>query len=421
MIDPTSIQLIAAILFALAITHTFSTKYFEHLAHIQPRHAGVWHLLGEVEVVFGLWAMILILFIFVLSGKHDAITYLESRNFTEPMFVFVIMVIAGTRPILDFVAAVVQRIAMMVPLNQRMVMYFLLLAFVPLLGSFITEPAAMTLAALMLRETLFSRDISTRLKYATVGVLFVNISIGGTLTPFAAPPVLMVAAKWNWDIAFMLVNFGWKAAIAVMVNALAVTWLFRREFNQADPLKDIESVANKIPLSVVLIHLFFLVLVVVFAHHPVVFMGLFLFFLGYTAAYERHQSPLILREALLVAFFLAGLVVLGGQQQWWLQPLLMNMSETAVYFGATALTAVTDNAALTYLGSLVEGLTEEFKIALVAGAVTGGGLTVIANAPNPAGFSILKSKFDEQSIHPLGLLVAAIPPTLVAVAAFRVL
>jgi predicted cation transporter len=421
MIDPTSIQLIAAILFALAITHTFSTKYFEHLAHIQPRHAGVWHLLGEVEVVFGLWAMILILFIFVLSGKHDAITYLESRNFTEPMFVFVIMVIAGTQPILDFVAAVVQRIAMVVPLNQRMVMYFLLLAFVPLLGSFITEPAAMTLAALMLRETLFSRDISTRLKYATVGVLFVNISIGGTLTPFAAPPVLMVAAKWNWDITFMLVNFGWKAAIAVMVNALAVTWLFRREFNQADPLKDIESVANKIPLSVVLIHLFFLVLVVVFAHHPVVFMGLFLFFLGYTTAYERHQSPLILREALLVAFFLAGLVVLGGQQQWWLQPLLMNMSETAVYFGATALTAVTDNAALTYLGSLVEGLTEEFKIALVAGAVTGGGLTVIANAPNPAGFSILKSKFDEQSIHPLGLLVAAIPPTLVAVAAFRVL
>lgn len=421
MIDPTSIQLIAAILFALAITHTFSTKYFEHLAHIQPRHAGVWHLLGEVEVVFGLWAMMLILFIFVLSGKHDAITYLESRNFTEPMFVFVIMVIAGTRPILDFVAAVVQRIAMVIPLNQRMVMYFLLLAFVPLLGSFITEPAAMTLAALMLRETLFSRDISTRLKYATVGVLFVNISIGGTLTPFAAPPVLMVAGKWNWDITFMLVNFGWKAAIAVMVNALAVTWLFRREFNQADPLKDIESAANKIPLSVVLIHLFFLVLVVVFAHHPVVFMGLFLFFLGYTTVYERHQSPLILREALLVAFFLAGLVVLGGQQQWWLQPLLMNMNETAVYFGATALTAVTDNAALTYLGSLVEGLTEEFKIALVAGAVTGGGLTVIANAPNPAGFSILKSKFDEQSIHPLGLLVAAIPPTLVAVAAFRVL
>lgn len=423
MTDPTSIQYIAATLFALAVVHTFSTKYFEHLAHIQPQHAGVWHLLGEVEVVFGLWAMILILFIFAIGGKQDAIVYLESRDFTEPMFVFVIMVIAGTRPILEFVASVVQRIATVVPLNQGMVMYFLLLSLVPLLGSFITEPAAMTLAALMLRDTVFSKDISTRLKYATVGVLFVNVSIGGTLTPFAAPPVLMVAAKWDWDITFMLINFGWKSALAVTVNALTVTWLFRREFEQIKAIGAAEptSQGSKVPISVVLIHLFFLVLVVLFAHHSAVFMGLFLFFLGYTAAYERHQYPLILREALLVAFFLAGLVVLGGQQQWWLQPLLMNMNETAVFFGATALTAVTDNAALTYLGSLVEGLTEEFKIALVAGAVTGGGLTVIANAPNPAGFSILKSKFDEQSIHPLGLLIAALPPTIVAIIAFRLL
>ncbi len=423
MTDPTSIQYIAATLFALAVVHTFSTKYFEHLAHIQPQHAGVWHLLGEVEVVFGLWAMILILFIFAIGGKQDAIVYLESRDFTEPMFVFVIMVIAGTRPILEFVASVVQRIATVVPLNQGMVMYFLLLSLVPLLGSFITEPAAMTLAALMLRDTVFSKDISTRLKYATVGVLFVNVSIGGTLTPFAAPPVLMVAAKWDWDITFMLINFGWKSALAITVNALTVTWLFRREFEQIKAIGAAEptSQGSKVPISVVLIHLFFLVLVVLFAHHSAVFMGLFLFFLGYTAAYERHQNPLILREALLVAFFLAGLVVLGGQQQWWLQPLLMNMNETAVFFGATALTAVTDNAALTYLGSLVEGLTEEFKIALVAGAVTGGGLTVIANAPNPAGFSILKSKFDEQSIHPLGLLIAALPPTIVAIIAFRLL
>ena len=176
-----------------------------------------------------------------------------------------------------------------------------------------------------------------------------------------------------------------------------------------------------VPLPVVAVHLAFLVGVVVFAHHIVLFMGLFLFFLGFTAAYQRHQSPLILREALLVAFFLAGLVVLGGLQQWWLQPLLLAMDANAVFFGATALTAITDNAALTYLGSLVEGLTPEFQTALVAGAVTGGGLTVIANAPNPAGVSILKDKFTDGTIHPLGLLAAALPPTLVAVVAFRLL
>lgn len=143
--------------------------------------------------------------------------------------------------------------------------------------------------------------------------------------------------------------------------------------------------------------------------------------MGFTTAYQRHQYPLILREALLVAFFLAGLVVLGGLQQWWLEPVLMGMDANAVFFGATALTAITDNAALTYLGSLVEGLNEEFKVALVAGAVTGGGLTVIANAPNPAGATILKEKFADKVIHPLGLLISALPPTLVAVLAFRIL
>jgi hypothetical protein len=171
----------------------------------------------------------------------------------------------------------------------------------------------------------------------------------------------------------------------------------------------------------ILAHLAFLLLVVVFAHHTPVFMGVFLFFLGFATAYQRHQDTLILREALLVAFFLAGLVVLGGLQQWWLEPVLMSMDANAVFFGATALTAITDNAALTYLGSLVEGLSPDFKTALVAGAVTGGGLTLIANAPNPAGAAILKDKFADNTIRPLGLLLAALPPTLVAAMALRLL
>jgi predicted cation transporter len=310
-------------------------------------------------------------------------------------------------------------VARVLPLPRAMALYFLVLALVPLLGSFITEPAAMTLAALMLRDTLFSRDVSEKLKYATIGVLFVNVSIGGTLTPFAAPPVLMVAAKWNWDIGFMIATFGWKAAIAVVINAGAAMLLFRRELgHMADAPQDGSS---SVPLPMILAHLAFLLLVVVFAHHPPMFMGVFLFFLGFATAYQRHQDTLILREALLVAFFLGGLVVLGGLQQWWLEPVLMSMDANAVFFGATALTAITDNAALTYLGSLVEGLSLEFKTALVAGAVTGGGLSLIANAPNPAGAAILKEKFAGNAIQPLGLLLAALPPTVVAALALRLL
>ncbi len=413
-------ELVAAIVFALAVLHTFSTKLFAHLAHTQPRHAGLWHLLGEVEVVFGFWAFVLVIALFLLTGKTDAVDYMESRNFTEPLFVFVIMVVAASRPILEFCGVTVRFLSGLLPVSSGLGIFFLCLSLVPLLGSFITEPAAMTLAALMLRDRYFSSGLSRRLKYATLGVLFVNVSIGGTLTSFGAPPVLMVAATWEWTTPFMFATFGWKAMLAVLVNALVLTSVFREELRQIGSGVG-PSERPRVPVSVALIHLAFLVGVVLFAHHPAIFMGLFLFFLGYTEAYERHQDRLILREGLLVAFFLAGLVVLGGLQQWWLQQTLVGVEPTVLFFLATGLTAITDNAALTYLASLVQGVTPEFKYAIVAGAVTGGGLTVIANAPNPAGISILKSSFADGSVSPLGLFAAALLPTAVAALAFLLL
>ncbi|MBI3283468.1 MAG: putative Na+/H+ antiporter [Burkholderiales bacterium] len=412
------LQYAAAGIFTLAVLHTFSTKFFLQRAHRSRHHAGLWHLLGEVEVVFGFWALVLVALI-AASGDHKtAIHYLESQNFAEPMFVFVILVIAGTRPVLWSVQQLVARVATMAPVHTQLATYFLCLSVVPLLGSVITEPAAMTLAALMLKDRFYTQGISEKMKYLTLGVLFVNISIGGVLTPFAAPPVLMVAEKWGWDIVFMSSVFGWKAACAVALNALLVTFLFRRELKAVAP----EAAQRQagLPLAVVAVHYLFLAGTVWFAHYPVVFMGLFLFFLGFTEAYKHYQDRLMLREGLLVAFFLAGLVVLGGKQQWWLQPVLAGMDSTVLYFGATALTAITDNAALTYLGSLVAGLSEGAKYALVAGAVTGGGLTVIANAPNPAGYAILKDCFGEKAISPLGLFGAALFPTVVAIVFFLV-
>lgn len=416
---PTFIEFVSALLFTLAIVHTFSTGFFKKLAHIQPAHAGVWHLLGEVEVVFGFWAMVLVVMLFAVEGNETAVAYIDSRNFTEPMFVFVIMVVAGTRPILQTVKALVLQLTRIISLSGSMGFYLVVLTLIPLLGSFITEPAAMTLAALILAERIFSKGISAHMKYATLAVLFVNISIGGTLTHFAAPPVLMVAGKWGWDMWFMLATFGWKAVIAVIVNALGITLMFREELRLLPVVE--EDQRNTVPPVLVAVHLLFLIGIVVFAHHPAIFMALFLFFLGVVHAYQHYQDHLILREGLLVAFFLAGLVVLGGQQQWWLQPLLMSMNSDQMFFGATLLTAVTDNAALTYLGSLVEGLSDELKYALVSGAVTGGGLTVIANAPNPAGVAILRDHFDNKAVQLFRLLLAALVPTLVAALVFRLL
>ena len=412
-------QTVGAVLFGLALLHTFCAKQLEVLAHRHPRHAGLLHLLGEVEVVFGLWAFVLIASMALLAGGKQAIAYAESLQYTEPLFVFVVMVVAASKPVLSIVQSVLGGVARAAPLPTPLVQAWLGLAVVPLLGSLITEPAAMTLAALMLAKQIFKDGIPEQLKYGALGVLFVNISIGGTLTSYAAPPVLMVATTWNWDTAFMAGTFGWKAALAVLVNASGIAFLLRRHLGESAPAADADDVP--VPLSVSLIHLLVLGGVVAMAHHPVLFLGLFLFFLGYTQAYARYQNPLILKEGLLVGFFLAGLVVLGGLQQWWLQPIVSGMAPTTLFFGAVGLTALTDNAALTYLGSLIGGISSSAQYMLVAGAVTGGGLTVIANAPNPAGVALLKNGFNDASIGAGGLLLGALLPTAVAALFFLLL
>ena len=415
------IEWIAASIFAIALAHTFAAKQFERLSHRYPRHAGLFHLLGEVEVVFGFWAIVLIMLMALASGGAAALEYAESRNYTEPLFVFVVMVIAASKPVLATVISLVGSIARLAPISTPIATAWLGLAAVPLLGSLITEPAAMTIAALMLATQIFRPHVPEPLKYLALGVLFVNVSIGGTLTSYAAPPVLMVASTWQWDSSFMFATFGWKAALAVIVNASVATYLLRKHLRPTLPGNDDVPTHERVPLPVVAVHLLLLAGVVLFAHHPVIFMGLFLMFLGFTQAYDKHQSPLILKEALLVGFFLAGLVVLGGMQQWWLQPIVASLEPLALFIGAVGLTAITDNAALTYLGSLIQGISDESKYMLVAGAVAGGGLTVIANAPNPAGVALLKRGFADETVGAGGLLLGALGPTAVAVAAFMFL
>lgn len=415
--EPT-VPFIAAGIFAVALVHTFAAKQFERLAHRYPKHAGLFHLLGEVEVVFGFWAIVLVLAMALASGGGSALAYAESRNYTEPLFVFVVMVVAASRPVLTVVMQLVRVAARVLPVPTPLATAWLGLAAVPLLGSVVTEPAAMTIAALMLAPQIFLSEVPERVKYLALGVLFVNVSIGGTLTSYAAPPVLMVASTWQWDSAFMFSTFGWKAALAVVTNATVCAFVLRRHVAPGAGQSRNQDAALPVPWSVAAVHLGLLAGVVLLAHHPVAFLGLFLMFLGFTQAYERYQSPLIIKEALLVAFFLAGLVVLGGMQSWWLQPIVSGLKPLALFVGSLGLTAITDNAALTYLGSQIAGISDQSKYMLVAGAVAGGGLTVIANAPNPAGVALLRRGFADESIGAGELLLGAAGPTLCAAAAF---
>jgi hypothetical protein len=425
-----TLDIASTLFFALAVLHTFLVKWFQSLAKKFPHGSvgeNLFHLLGEVEVVFGIWGALYILLSWTVRGGDETIAYLESRNFTEPAFVFVIMTICSTQPVLSAARQLISGISRGIPVAPGIAFFFTALFVGPLLGSFITEPAAMTVTALLLLENVYSRHISMKLKYAAIGALFVNVSIGGVLTPYAAPPVLMVAKDWGWDITFMMKTFGWRAVLACFAIAAGTAWSFRKELQLLKPVSGVKEEQQadhtelKIPAWVKILHLVFLVAVVMMSHHMVVFGALFLFFLGLASVTREYQREIKLREGLLVGFFLGGLVVLGGPQRWWLEPLLSSLNETPLYFGATALTAITDNAALTYLGAQVPTLSFASKIALVAGAVSGGGLTVIANAPNPAGYGILNRAFGDEGISPGKLFLAASLPTLIVIVAFWLL
>lgn len=404
-------HIIAAILFAIAIVHTLAAPVFEKLAAQHTKHATVLRYLGTIELVFGFWAVVLLISLASSRGVGSAFNYLITRQYTEPLFVFVIMVMAASRPILETVTRLIQAIAKILPINPAIATIWLSLALVPLLGSYITEPAAMTIAAFMLAPLAFNNKLPEWLKYAVLAVLFVNISTGGTLSAYAAPPVLMVAKQWQWDSAFMLHHFGWKAAIAVMINASAVCYLLRSHIHSVGC---IQLDKNAYSITISLIHIALLTSVVYFSHQPAIFISLFMMFLTFTKLSPAYQSPLLIKEGLLVGIFLAGLVILGGMQQWWLQPVFTGLQPVPLFFGATLLTAIIDNAALTFLGAQAYGLTDMAKYMLMAGAVTGGGLTIIANAPNPAGAAILRQHFRDHAINPGLLIVAAIPPTIVA-------
>lgn len=436
-------------IFLLAILHTFSAARFAALAHrvqhqddlrcdllgrrrVPSVRAEMLHFLGEIEVIFGLWAVVLLAVLSGYKGWESAKHYVaETVNYTEPLFVVVIMALASTRPIVAFAEAGLRRVAAMGG-GTPAAWWVTILTVGPLLGSFITEPAAMTICALLLARQFYDLHPSNRLKYATLGLLFVNVSIGGTLTHFAAPPVLMVARTWEWTTPFMLANFGWRAALAVAASTAIYFVLFRRELRslaQHAPVPDVEvpdeaaqagQTLLPVPGWVTAVHLTFMAWTVVNAHYPALFIGGFLFFLGFAKATAPYQSQIELRSPLLVGFFLGGLVIHGGLQGWWIAPVLGALSAFPLFVASTLLTAFNDNALITYLGTLVPTLDHQMKVSLVEGAVTGGGLTVIANAPNPAGQAIL-ARFFGGAVLPLGLLAGALLPTLIAALAFRLI
>lgn len=428
-------HLIALLIFVLAIIHTLSVAKIHEYAHamelkespkihrnqrVRSPLVQCLYFLSEVEIVFAFWVIPLFMTMVFFFGWTVALEYVNTRVYTEPLFVAIILAMASTRPIVHAAESMIRWFAKGLG-SSLPAWWFTLLTIGPLLGSLITEAGAMALCALLLSHQFYQFHPSSKLAYATMALLFVNISVGGILTDFASPAVLILAHCWHWTTLDMFTTFGWKATLGIIVSNLVYWLYFRKELNMLNIRKRALAVFSSyttqhkempIPKWITFIHMVFMAWIVAVSHYPAIFVAAFLFFIAFHQATRHHQSPIRLARPLLVGLFLAGLVIHGGLQGWWVVKLLEGLQPLAVMGVSILLTGFNDNTAIAYLATLIPDWGEAFKYALFTGVIAGGGLTVIANAPNPAGYGILKKHF-ESGIKPLKLFAFAAIPTLI--------
>jgi len=429
-------NLIALGIFVLAIIHTLlANKFTQFARYLQKRRGRLqrkeqeWNsitlfwieffqFMGEIEVIFGLWVIPLLIAMTFAFDWNTATQYVSSLNYVEPLFVVVIMTIASTKPIVTLAETCLHFVAKLGG-ETTTAWWLTLLIAGPLLGSLITEPAAMTVTALLLGKQIYRFHPKDKLAYLTLGLLFTNISVGGLLTNFAAPPILMVAQKWQWDSAYIFIHFGLNAIISVTLTTLACFCFLRKDLQVLEEAKQVRLAKHpddgrgvKIPFWIILVNITFMTWIIIHNHYPAIFIGSFLLFLGFYKATEIHQSDLELKTPILVGFFLGALVVHANLQAWWISPLLEKAQAFTILLFSLALSPFVDNSIITYLASLTPNFDDAMKYAVVVGTIAGGGITIIANAPNPAGQAILRDYFPK-GIAPTKLCLAALIPTFI--------
>lgn len=428
--DP--LNIIATFLFACAILHTFfANKILAYSKSIEKKKrkktikSEIIHFFGEIEIIFGIWTIPVLIAISSLYSWQVAIDYLNSRNYSEALAVVVIIVLTSSYPILVLVKKIFNKIASFGN-DTPQIWWFSLLTIGPILGSLITEAGAMIITGTLLSEKIYHYKISEKFKYATIALLFTNISLGGIITTFSSPPALLASQAWEWDTAFMFFKFGWKSILTILISNLVYYLHFHDELKKIEEQmpkekpSQLEKRPKTTPAWIIITHIVFIVFVVMHLHDIVICAGAFFLFLGFYQATQEYQTPLILRPALLVGFFIASLVIHGGLQEWWIAPLLHHATPKQMLFTSLTLGPLTDNGALVYLATLIPHLSDLSKYAMMVGAVVAGGLTIIANAPNPAGYQILNHHF-KKGISAKNLFLWGLIPTIIGLVIFIVL
>ena len=428
------LNLLALICFLMAIVHTFVAHRFRRkaLANLplgmsptietqtvpQRGHltketffAHLFYFFGEVEVVYGFWCFLLFSVAASWHGVQPVLKYIASYDYNEAFFVAVALATASTYPIMRFADKSLSRLADLGG-GTPLAWWVLLLTFGPLLGALLKETVAMTILAVLLTKHFFSCRPSKSLAYATLALLFTNISVAGILTTFASSSIVMVANSWKWNTVYLLQTFGWKVVAGIVVSNGLYFWLFHKELRSLKLLKKELKGQPEVPFWVTAVHLLFLAWIALNSANPIILIPSFILFIGFYQATAPYQVFMNLREPLFVGFFLASLIVLSDMQFWWIEPVVERLDETGLYFASLLISAFTHNSSAALLYSHLPNLNEHVKVLLMSASMAAGGLTIMANGPNIVAYSLLEESFDHEMSF-TKLFIAAFLPTLI--------
>ncbi|WP_348663117.1 putative Na+/H+ antiporter [Chlamydia vaughanii] len=425
----------AAILFFCSILHTFLTPWLysqcqlcQHKKMIFPERwkkylwlSEFYRLVSRVELVFVLWAAPLFLWFLYSEGYKVTMGYFNSRNYVFSLFIVIMLILLESRPIVYFSERIFSNIAKIGRQSPRCWWWTLMIAC-PLSSIFLKETGAMIIAATLLARNFYKFSPSPRFAYATMGLLFSNISIGGLTSGLSSRALFIILPSVRWGNSFILKYFCWKSIIAMLISTTIYYLIFRKEFDNFPKVVTNPSMMNeRVPKWIICVHII-LVGSVIFARSiPLLMAAILIFYLGFQKFTIFYQHSIRTAKVCFVGLFYAGLVIFGELQEWWVLEIMHRMSDFGYLITSYTLSIFLDNALVNYLVHNLPVATDCFLYLVIAGCMSAGGLTIISNMPNIVGYLIIRPTFPSSSVSLGWLFLSALGPSIISLMTFWIL
>ncbi|AAP05554.1 putative Na+/H+ antiporter [Chlamydia caviae] len=422
----------AALLFFFSILHTFLTPWlfgrcqlYQHKKMVFPERwkkylwlSEFYRLISRVELVFVLWAAPLFLWFLYSEGYRVTMSYFNSRNYVFSLFIVIMLILLESRPIVYFSECIFSNIAKIGRQSPRCWWWTLMIA-APLSGALLKETGAMIIAATLLVRNFYKFSPSPRFAYATMGLLFSNISIGGLTSALSSRALFIILPSVKWNNSFILKYFCWKSIIAILLSTTIYYLIFRKEFNNFPKVVINPSMMNeRVPKWIIFVHIILVGSVILARSVPLLMAAIFLFYLGFQKFTIFYQHSINISKVCFVGLFYAGLVIFGELQEWWVLELMHRMSDFGYIITSYTLSIFLDNALVNYLVHNLPVATDCFLYLVIAGCMSAGGLTIVSNMPNIVGYLILRPSFPSSSLSLGWLFLFALGPSIISLMTF---